>query len=728
MSREKLANVLGVSLSSVTRWEAGISRPNPISEGRLRKILNGEMIESTKGIAPTQAGPFSQVRHEFFGTLKKLREAVHRSGNISSRNEALEELARLLLAHVYLISTSGSGIEAIARGRGSALRLNAQVENAALAYVSPSLRQHFGRDGLKSHLPADADIYADEIISSFSELSTDLVVSCFSGHQGTDVLNEAFGQFLSHAFADEKELGQYLTPNTVVRYMVSTALESLPSEELNNLLNPHGCAAFGHILDPSCGTASFLSEAARLIYRRVYSDQGEDAAYEWLHNAMGEVFVGVDKSDRMIHLALSNLSLLGAERVNIHSANALREAEDEGGVLTALKGKASLILTNPPFGAEYSGNDLASSELVHRWATKTPKTVNSELLFLERYADWLRVGGVLSAIVPDSILYNKGLFEDLRRGLSGRFELVSCTSLPSATFAAAGTRTKTSVILLRRTDTPDHTRPVFFGICDDVGYEVSSRGAQWKVNETGQSQLPQLARHFADRTQSERSPLSEWVHMNPSKDRWDPNHYLSVPKPQRRFIEENTCSLLRIGDFFHLATDKRDPRRTGEECFQYIEISDVDPLTNVVSSKEALCEAAPVRARKVVKAGDILVSTVRPDRRVIGVVPDELDGAICSTGFAVLRSTSGGVEPLVVAKLLQSDFATVQIGKYNVGISYPVIPEDCLLDVLLPSGRAHLQNLNDVASRLGAARRSVGDIQREFDAAVELALRSTYLS
>ena len=57
----------------------------------------------------------------------------------------------------------------------------------------------------------------------------------------------------------------------------------------------------------------------------------------------------------------------------------------------------------------------------------------------------------------------------------------------------------------------------------------------------------------------------------------------------------------------------------------------------ITSPSELLGEEAPSRARKEVKADDILVSTVRPNLNAVAQVPQELDGEIASTGFCVLR-------------------------------------------------------------------------------------------
>ncbi len=46
---------------------------------------------------------------------------------------------------------------------------------------------------------------------------------------------------------------------------------------------------------------------------------------------------------------------------------------------------------------------------------------------------------------------------------------------------------------------------------------------------------------------------------------------------------------------------------------------------------------APSRARRLVRANDILFATIRPTLQRIAIVPDHLDQQVCSTGYFVLR-------------------------------------------------------------------------------------------
>ena len=75
-----------------------------------------------------------------------------------------------------------------------------------------------------------------------------------------------------------------------------------------------------------------------------------------------------------------------------------------------------------------------------------------------------------------------------------------------------------------------------------------------------------------------------------------------------------------------------------DESFEYIDLSAVDQDAKaIIGAREVPCAEAPSRAKQIVAAGDVLVSTVRPNLNGVARVPSEMDGATASTGFCVLR-------------------------------------------------------------------------------------------
>lgn len=72
--------------------------------------------------------------------------------------------------------------------------------------------------------------------------------------------------------------------------------------------------------------------------------------------------------------------------------------------------------------------------------------------------------------------------------------------------------------------------------------------------------------------------------------------------------------------------------------FEYIDIGSVSRDHGVIATQRLTFGNAPSRARRVVRAGDVIVSTVRTYLRAVARIPDQCDGCVASTGFAVLRA------------------------------------------------------------------------------------------
>jgi type I restriction enzyme S subunit len=93
-----------------------------------------------------------------------------------------------------------------------------------------------------------------------------------------------------------------------------------------------------------------------------------------------------------------------------------------------------------------------------------------------------------------------------------------------------------------------------------------------------------------------------------------------------------------IGEVVEPKVSQEEPR--GNQTFVYVDIGAVNNDTKrIEGAKEMSPKEAPSRARQRLKAGDVLVSMTRPNLNAVAHVPEQLDGAISSTGFDVLRSS-----------------------------------------------------------------------------------------
>lgn len=716
-----LAVQLKASPASVQRWVNGAAKPRPVYEAKLRHIyseLVNQPLEMRETPTPYRVTPHHPMITEAVdATLKSIREILHKRAHLSSRSQALDELSKLLFAHVEGLRNGRGGISrkiATHAGQSLAASLKEHVDGTVREHLPESLAHSVDIRDFELKLKPQENELAGELVDCFETLQRQTSSFNFSGF---DILNEVFGKFLADSFIDEKELGQYLTPPEVVRFMVGLAMHGISDSELEMLCDPKRCRDFGVILDPSCGVASFLAEIVHELRERM-AGHTEDARRreEWLKAILGRVVVGIDKSERMIRLALTNIAMFGFPMARLHLANSLARNGTDAKLTDSLNGKVRLILTNPPFGACFQGNDLLKYKVATQWARRFPGRLDSEILFMERYLDWLAPGGQLIAIVPDSILTNKAVFEELRRGIANDVELCTVVSLPSVTFGVAGTNTKTSILHLRKKSkaarAPHRTA---FAICQDIGFTVSTKANQRIKLVQGDGDLPRILREITD---SSTKPHSvRWLEDAQALERWDAQHHASLSAEVEQRLNRKSDTDLYVSDVAELVDERADPRRWGDKQFNYIEISDIDLQTCVVYSNSIETSATPSRARKLVGAGDVLVSTVRPERGTVGVVGPHQDGSVCTTGLAVLRPTN--IDSLTLAYLLKTEFVITQLMRNNVGIAYPAIDESCLSRVLLPVRRDELAKLRQQAVAISELEERLYGIRKQFKESIE---------
>ncbi len=105
--------------------------------------------------------------------------------------------------------------------------------------------------------------------------------------------------------------------------------------------------------------------------------------------------------------------------------------------------------------------------------------------------------------------------------------------------------------------------------------------------------------------------------------------------------------------------------------FDYISLSDVDSDDFKIETTKQVFATAPSRARRIVKNGDVLMSTVRPNLQGFSLIKDDVKDLIASTGFAVITVKKGSNEFLF--QYLFSSGISRQFYQLLVGSNYPAI-------------------------------------------------------
>ena len=118
-------------------------------------------------------------------------------------------------------------------------------------------------------------------------------------------------------------------------------------------------------------------------------------------------------------------------------------------------------------------------------------------------------------------------------------------------------------------------------------------------------------------------------------------------------------------------------------CFDYLDISCVGTGHLTAQPERQLFESAPSRARRVLRQGDTVISTVRTYLKAIYYLGEKWPDLIASTGFAVLRPQAP-VTPALLGYLLQSDPFIEQVTANSIGVAYPAISETKLGTLQVP--------------------------------------------
>ncbi|MEB2819661.1 restriction endonuclease subunit S [Campylobacter upsaliensis] len=169
-----------------------------------------------------------------------------------------------------------------------------------------------------------------------------------------------------------------------------------------------------------------------------------------------------------------------------------------------------------------------------------------------------------------------------------------------------------------------------------------------------------------------------------SGGRFDPQFYMQIFENNLSKIKQKKHE--KIGNLVELSTQGYVFEKDKEQnIFQYIEISNIDIENGHIRDISLIAEKdAPSRARLLVKQDDILVSATRPNRGAIAIVPKNLDGAVASTGFIVIRKVRDKILKQYLAIILKTNISLLQFQQRSTGGNYPAITQDDFKKCLIP--------------------------------------------
>ncbi len=219
--------------------------------------------------------------------------------------------------------------------------------------------------------------------------------------------------------ANEKKsgAGQYFTPRPLIDSMVRVTRPTLADI----------------IQDPAAGTGGFPIAANHYLRTHYDFDSLTEAQQKKYRT---RTFYGMEHVQDTHRLALMNLMLHGIDG-GIRYGDTL---SDDGAALP----KATLILSNPPFGTKKGGGLPSRTDF-------TFPTSNKQFCFLQHIYRGLLPGGRAAVVLPDNVLFESGIGKEIRRDLMDKCNLHTILRLPTGIFYAQGV--KTNVLFFTRGQT-----------------------------------------------------------------------------------------------------------------------------------------------------------------------------------------------------------------------------------------------------------------------------------
>ena len=522
-------------------------------------------------------------------------------------------------------------------------------------------------------LPNDTIIQVVEELQHFDLRSID-----------EDLNGRMFEKFLN-ATVRGRELGQFFTPRSVVKYMVSAAEFFVHGDSIPKVLD--GC----------CGSGGFLIEAMASLGHAIDTKGGLSGSERKRLKARlyGECLYGVDKSQTIARVARLNMYLHGDGGSKIFSTDMLdhvlpnpsglsteiqEEVQELREHLTDNGMRFDVVLTNPPFSMTYKSSNadekriLAQYQLARNRSGALSPLEQSNVLFIERYYNLLKNGGELFTIIDNTVL-NGSQSQKYRDYILKRFIIRQIISLPFNTFARAQAGVQTSMLhLTKREGSGDKQGSVLMAILNNIGHDNHQRETQsrdntrqlldayrrWKtdgvIDEIFQANTD-LGETLGCPFQVFSVPASE---INPK--RLDAMYYAPELRRLQQSLRSNKNVQIRPGKSLRIIkqVSKQDEPALHGQLFKYVDIGNVTKDGSIASYREDIFENLPTRARLLVREGDVLFAKLRTSRGTALIVPKEFDGELFTNGFIAVRP-SNEEERWLLWSLFVSDVFSKQV-------------------------------------------------------------------
>lgn len=268
-----------------------------------------------------------------------------------------------------------------------------------------------------------------------------------ASYEGHDILSYFFTTFNKYVAREDKN--QAFTPNHISHFMCKVA----------------GIHRSTRVLDPTCGSGTFLVQAMTQILRECETDAERKKVKE-------EQIYGIEFDDSVYGLATTNMLIHGDGNSNIRGGSCF----DLGDWMADTN--SNLVLMNPPYNASKS---QVPKPFANTWG-KSSTDPTKGLYFVKFVADKVKQGRLLSLLPMQCAIKTDGIIGDIKQEMLDEHTLDAVFSFPIDMFYPGASAVACCMVFNLGKPHPKNYE-TFFGYYREDGFEKRKGIGRVDVND-----------------------------------------------------------------------------------------------------------------------------------------------------------------------------------------------------------------------------------------------------